>query len=589
MSDKSNETVQRSLFHRIQGSIFVNGKYTYRVSTLYDNIVEPGLIFDEDRLKKRLLNRIVRMNNDRVHKYPKVKEKEINNTTPLELHAFLSVREHEGGTGGIYSLYPLEFICNKCGKIYSAKNLKDLSNIPSYCTFEGCGGKIEQNTIVMYCEECGRLDTMNCYCRKHGNGFAHINRKIREDISTWEAYCSECKKTGGTSVDFMRYQCSCKGKRTPLPVRDGGVISPVVLTYVDLEYKPCCTNSEYIRVAIDCGLITYEGLKNKITELNISEDIYELVGQIVSMSDIPLGASIVQEAMSYINSATSQIRSLYAGVDIDELNDIHSILKQSKSYDDYCNSLPMLDRKLYGDWYQNIKDKYGILEIRYVENLKIVRSAIGVIVGINKFYEDDFIPHFVPFKKYSNNNSMGDKLYSIVSPISTEGILFRLDPLKVCNWLKLNDIIQVEINDKIHAMDFLCHMNINSEEYGAVKTLVHTFSHLLIKQSSIHTGLDEETCAEMLFPYDASILIYSTSNVNIGGFDYAFKYSIPNWFSRMMIAAEDCTFDPTCMNEGGKCFSCIYVAEFVCSNFNKELSRQTLIGRGHPYEHGFWK
>ena len=176
----------------------------------------------------------------------------------------------------------------------------------------------------------------------------------------------------------------------------------------------------------------------------------------------------------------------------------------------------------------------------------------------------------------------------MVVPIVTEGILFRLDPVKVCNWLHANGLIKSKVVKEGEARNLISHFKTNSDEYRALKMLVHSLSHILIKQSNIYTGLDENTCAELIFPLDASFLIYSTSSVNIGGFEYAFNYSLPNWFSRIKDAAEDCVFDPTCMKEGGRCFSCMHVTEFVCCNFNKDLSRHTLIG-GDLYPHGFWK
>ena len=230
------------------------------------------------------------------------------------------------------------------------------------------------------------------------------------------------------------------------------------------------------------------------------------------------------------------------------------------------------------------------MEIRYAEKLKVISAAIGQIVGLNKFYEEGFVPHFEPFRKRWDSKD----IYSMIVPIETEGILFRLDPLKVCQWLFKNGLIKNEITSLNDAILHITHLIVDSDEYIAVKTLIHSFSHILIKQSNIFTGLDENSCAELLFPLDSSFMIYSTSSVNIGGFEYAFKYSLPNWFSRIEEAAEDCVFDPTCMKEGGKCFSCMYVAEFVCCNFNKELSRQSLVGKqsvedGYSYEYGFWK
>jgi len=588
MSDESKTTVQSALFHRVQNSIFVEGKYTYKVFLVYERDLEPGAILDEKRLKRRLSSKIMEMNNNRVSHYSKVEDKRlIYETTPLKLIEFSSVREEENGTGGKYTIYPLEFICNKCGKIYSVKKSDDLKNIPSRCEWEGCGGKIEQNTIIMYCEECGSIDTMNCYCSvgNHGAKYAHINRKSREDIQTWKTYCTECKKNGAPSVDFMRFPCHCGSKRRPLPVRDGGIVSPIIMTFVDLESKPKGDNSELIRIAVNYDLISNDQLRKATPQLKLeSNDLLKNIQLVIDAAENPSVAEYAKDGMAYVNNAINQVKMSFEGVDLDELNDIQAVLRQSSSYGDYISSLSTDKFKMYGDSYQIIKNRFKLSDIRYVKDLRVVMSAIGVIMGINKFYEEDFVPHFVPFRKKRTDEG----IYVITSPVVTEGILFRMDPVELCRWLKINGYIDREVDNMVDARSVLQHLAFASEGYNAVKTLVHTLSHLLIKQSTVYTGLDEGTCAELLFISDASVLIYSTSNVNIGGFEYAFKYSIPNWFSCVMDSVEDCTLDPVCVKEGGKCFSCLYVPEFVCSNFNKQLSRQSLIG-GHLYKQGFWK
>jgi hypothetical protein len=588
MSDESKNPVQSALFHRVQNSIFVDGKYTYRVFSVYERDIEPGAIFDEKRLKRRLLSKIMKMNNDRIRHYSKIENKElIYETTPFKLVEFSFAREEENSTGGKYSIYPLEFICNKCGKIYVAKTSDDLNNIPTRCTWKECHGKIEQNTIIMYCEECGSLSTMNCYCivANHGANYSHINRRSKEDIQTWETYCVKCKEDGGKSVDFMRFPCHCGGKRRPLPVRDGGVVSPVVMTFVDLEGKPKSDNSEAIRIAVYYGLLSNDQLRNVTPSLKLeSEDLLENIQLVIDAAENPAVAEYAKNGMTYITRVIDQVKMSFEDVDLDELNDIQAALRQSSSYDDYLVSLPADKLAMYGDNYKKIKDEFKIFDIRYVKDLRVVMTAIGTIVGINKFYEEGFIPHFIPFRKRRTD----EEIYAIASPIVTEGILFRLNPIEVCKWLRKNKHLDRIIDNESDARVTLQHLAVDSEGYSAVKTLVHTLSHILIKQSSVYTGLDEGTCAELLFVSDASALIYSTSNVNIGGFEYAFKYSIPNWFSCVMDSAEDCTLDPTCIKEEGKCFCCMYVPEFVCSNFNKQLSRQSLIG-GYFYEHGFWK
>ena len=50
----------------------------------------------------------------------------------------------------------------------------------------------------------------------------------------------------------------------------------------------------------------------------------------------------------------------------------------------------------------------------------------------------------------------------------------------------------------------------------------------------------------------------------------------------------DCVFDPTCIDEKGACFSCVYLPEFVCSHFNDFLDRDVFLGENR-FKKGFWE
>ena len=131
-------------------------------------------------------------------------------------------------------------------------------------------------------------------------------------------------------------------------------------------------------------------------------------------------------------------------------------------------------------------------------------------------------------------------------------------------------------------------MEDDSPAFDGVRTLIHTFSHILIRRSSLYTGIDEDSCSEILFPKSAAFLLYSTSNINIGGFKYVFENSLSNWFEDIKLDIDDCVFDPSCLNDGGACFSCLYLPEYVCSEFNGQLDRDVFSAKTERWKKGFW-
>ena len=223
----------------------------------------------------------------------------------------------------------------------------------------------------------------------------------------------------------------------------------------------------------------------------------------------------------------------------------------------------------------------GIDDITYIPDIHMISSSIGVIKGINKS-DENATPHFEPhWKNYLDK----DKFKAFSFPFETEGILFDLDKEKLVDWI-LDNSEKVR-EEYISPEKFLFELDNSSEEYKSLKTLLHTFSHILINRSSLYTGLHSDSCGELLFPKSGAFLIYSTSNINIGGFSFVFENSLFEWFNNVKLEVNDCVFDPTCIDEKGACFSCVYLPEFVCSHFNDFLDRDVFLGENR-FKKGYW-
>ena len=227
----------------------------------------------------------------------------------------------------------------------------------------------------------------------------------------------------------------------------------------------------------------------------------------------------------------------------------------------------------------------GIEEITYIPDIHIISSSIGVIKGINKS-DENIVPHFEPH--WSNPNRTEFKAYCY--PYITEGIMIDLDKIKIVNWLIDNGFLKQKYpKTKSEAVNILLKLEkTNLQAYYEVEKLIHTFSHVLIRRSSLYTGLDSDSCSELLFPKNGAFLIYSTSNINIGGFLFVFEHSIFDWFNDVKLDINDCIFDPTCIEDEGACFSCLFLPEYVCCNFNEQLDRDVFLGSTNRYKKGFW-
>jgi hypothetical protein len=181
--------------------------------------------------------------------------------------------------------------------------------------------------------------------------------------------------------------------------------------------------------------------------------------------------------------------------------------------------------------------------------------------------------------------------------------LLQLDFEKIIQWLhenrrqigiNINVLLSIDKENVLLSIDKDAHTHFRSlilkDENckRAVNTLLHTYSHMLIQQSTIDTGLDIQSLSEIICPYTGSVFIYSTNSINIGGLEFTYDYHLMDWFSRVRELAQDCPQDPACMiDEGGACNSCSYVPEFVCYNFNQDIDRSTLVGNSDRFIKGY--
>jgi hypothetical protein len=111
---------------------------------------------------------------------------------------------------------------------------------------------------------------------------------------------------------------------------------------------------------------------------------------------------------------------------------------------------------------------------------------------------------------------------------------------------------------------------------------------MLMQQSTVHTGLDIQSLSEKIYPAIASVFIYATNPINIGGLESTFDIDLQNWLKKMVELSSDCPQDPSCMlDEDGACNACSFAPEFVCTFFNQDLDRSTLVGKSKRYEWGY--
>jgi hypothetical protein len=184
---------------------------------------------------------------------------------------------------------------------------------------------------------------------------------------------------------------------------------------------------------------------------------------------------------------------------------------------------------------------------------------------------------------------------------ANEAIYVRLDPTLVYRWLKTlkcHDMFGLEgSGQKIGAgllmearpMDrFLSQMPRTDKPpvYLYTYTLLHTYSHLMMRFIAEYSGLDVGSLGEYIFPTDLAFVIYRNgTTMDLGNLSAMWRNS-GEAFLRSLLRPKAlmCGSGGLCTNRGGACPDCLMVPESSCVASNRLISRAVLrsIG-GRPH------
>ena len=183
-----------------------------------------------------------------------------------------------------------------------------------------------------------------------------------------------------------------------------------------------------------------------------------------------------------------------------------------------------------------------------------------------------------------------------------EGIFFDFDEEKINEWIANHP-------DVIDRISVISRNQSNTEsslnkEFKITPTLVlvHTFSHLIIKELEFLCGYPSTSLQERLYVDEGKMtgtLIYTISGAegSYGGLTSLCKSDkINNIIQSAIIRAKDCASDPICYHSSGQgvgnlnlsaCYSCTLLPETSCEQFNCYLDRRLLVDENYGYFRDF--
>ena len=197
----------------------------------------------------------------------------------------------------------------------------------------------------------------------------------------------------------------------------------------------------------------------------------------------------------------------------------------------------------------------------------------------------------------------GPEKWLPASEINGEGIFIEFNRSTLDNWLNRPGVAKMSKMYSANYKEFCSRKRWRiTAERDSSYVLLHTFSHLLIKQMSMSSGYSSAAIRERIYYGDsmAGILLYTGSADKEGSLGGLVELGHINKMIELMQTALQeallCTNDPECMNNlpdgessnGAACHSCCMVSETACENGNRMLDRGLVVPIASRKEDAFF-
>jgi hypothetical protein len=629
--DKWNHSVNETsaLFQGHVDQLFSLNKIGFRINNIYEdkNRIQE---LNNERYRRtfvQTINRLLEQRGRDGYEYNKIMD--LDQGLKI-IYPRMITNGREDDQSGDFELYPKTAICPKCHRYVRLGNEGDICN---------CNVKLNPFTFIAFCDECGAhypIDAMSnvlndCKQCNLKYGLRTVNWIQPDDLNSYTISCINCRH----EERLVLYQCDHKDHQTGkirstkppnkfrgVPARAGAILHPQILTLPDIptisEAGPHDNNNfNTSRLLSQSFNYFFKNLDLKIQEsLLYLPEFWEILaakmsfwskGRIMELKDdLGIGSWDLSSKMKFIqvllmeafNKITNsnkkvEIRDKYGIDEIEEcLNDVKDksldereqqgiyLLRTSQASKD--DNIGAYFKQIPESGYPDgglFLEKLGIERVVHISNLEMLQALLGVVEGSMRRAP-------LLFRTIDDPNG---KPTVYVRKMRTEGIYFKILSEKILEWLYSNEKTPKQSFSHKEENDGELRNLVTSNELvkQEVYKLLHTFSHTLIQNASINTGLETQSISEMLFPSIGMILLYSTNPINVGGLEYTYDNLLYEWLKEVKELAEECPQDPACiLDEGGSCIACLFVPEFVCENFNEDLDRDCLIG-GTRHRKGF--
>lgn len=486
---------------------------------------------------------------------------------------------------------------------------------------------------ILYCIKCHRLyhysafdhqtgREIRCFCGNRSlvpSRFVVVCEKGHiEDFpySKWVHRGSECPKSESPKLSLLNIGNKSGISSLVVKCESCRAIRGMQGAFAEnalVNIKKCEGNTPWLaeKVPYECN----EPLK---TRLRISTNVYFPV-TISALSIPPWSKKIFMKLQGYYNvlsnldfyAAQQIIKTLIQpklpGYSMEDIMLAYNDLKKNKSLngkktqqDLYIDEYMALTKIETGN--RNYDDGYSA---RFVEAPRAYKSLIKKVVAIDRLTEVVAMLGFTRLKPWSGRLdderlaplSLKEQNWLPAVQLNGEGIFIEFDIDKLKKWSKSIGDYYMPMKQNLDRSFF------SNDRFSPQYVLLHTFSHLLIRQLSLECGYGAASLKEKIystFSKDtdaipmAGVLIYTAAPDSDGSLGGLVELSDPDILGQliynMLESARWCSSDPLCITSYGKhgqgfeslnyaaCHACTLLPETSCEFRNLLLDRAALIG-----------
>lgn len=252
---------------------------------------------------------------------------------------------------------------------------------------------------------------------------------------------------------------------------------------------------------------------------------------------------------------------------------------------------------------RRLLDQLGVAEMGLIREFDLCRFTYGYTrVQSVPFFEKRNTQMPVRLNLFPNLTNGKKPVYAITQ--ANEALYVQLKAEEVYEWLRKvapqdmfewNAASQKTLGGHILESTFPFQRFLSNIEkrgparaYLYVYTLLHTYTHILMKAVAEHSGLDLGSMGEYLFPADLAFVIYRNgTTMDLGNLSSLWRNENIQFLGGLLDQKTLlCNSGSLCAQQGGACPDCVMVPETSCLAQNQLLSRSVLRGGEAPREDG---